>query len=249
MLKKLFVAGAAIASASAWAAYTQARTLWQSWGIDPAEVAKALPGDELVSEPQAVDTRVLEIAAPPDKVWPWLLQLGYGRAGWYSYDRLDMEHPSADRIMPEFQSLAVGDIVPTDPRGGLEVKTLDPGKALVLYIDRDLAKRQWTTADVAGTPANLRAGGTALDRAMAGDFAASWAVVLEPTDSGTRLVERLRLRMEPAPARTMPPFVRSMVLFGMFVMIRRQMLGIRDRVEGRPIKHRRFTTAVAPKPA
>lgn len=247
MLRKVLVVGAAIAGASACAGFMRARAMWRTWGVDVLEGAKALPGDELVPDAAAVDTRVLDVAAPPEQVWPWLLQLGYGRAGWYSYDRMDMDRPSADRILPEHQSLAVGDIVPTDPRGGLEVKILDPEHALVLYLDRDVVQRLWgpPSFPAAETPANLRAGGAALDRAMAGDFAASWAIVLVPTASGTRLVERLRLRMESAGGRSLPAPLRSVALFGMFAMIRRQMLGIRDRVEGRPIPRAR----VLPSPA
>jgi len=58
----------------------------RSWGIDPAESAKALPGDEVIADATVVDTRGITIAAPVARIWPWLVQMGYGRAGWYSYD-------------------------------------------------------------------------------------------------------------------------------------------------------------------
>ena len=88
------------------------RPLWKHWGVDPAEAERALPGDDLVPEPTAFDTRGLTIAAPPSAVWPWLVQMGYGRAGWYSYDAVDTSRKSVVEIHPEWQSLAVGD---TDP--------------------------------------------------------------------------------------------------------------------------------------
>jgi len=221
-----------------------------------------LPGDDLVGEAQEVDTRGIDIAAAPDAVWPWLLQMGYGRAGWYSYDQLDMNHPSADRILPEFQALSVGDLLPTDPGGGFEVKVVEPGHALVAYIDRPLVAAQrgphaGQGGEAAGSgpepeavgienaSANVRATGAYLDRAVTGDFAASWAFVLEPHNGTTRLIERFRARMD-APAAVsgkqvkIPAFARGLLGFGVFVMVRRQMLGIRDRVEGRPIRRPRF---------
>ena len=74
---------------------------------------------------------------------------------------------------------------------------------------------------------------------MPGDFQASWTFVLEPTSGGTtRLIERFRGRMEPVDGRPAPPAIAGKALvFGLFVMVRRQMLGIRDRAEGRPIRH------------
>jgi hypothetical protein len=258
VLRKLFIAGAAIASASAYAGFVSARTIWRSWGIDPEEAARALPGDDLVVEPKAVDTRGIDIAASPEQVWPWLLQMGYGRAGWYSYDQLDMDHPSLDRIAPELQTLAVGDILPTHPGGGFAVKVIEPTHALVVYSDRDLVNAQAAAKPAEGLESaspNVRATGAYLDKAMTGDFAASWAFVLEPKpNGGTRLIERFRASME-APSKaqgravSIPGFAFSMLGFGVFVMIRRQMLGIRDRVEGRTIRQRRLTVSPAPKPA
>jgi hypothetical protein len=244
MIKRLFIVGAAVTSAAAWAGFVAARSLWRTWGVDADEATTSLPGDDLVPEPSAVDTRGIDIAAPPEAVWPWLVQMGYRRAGWYSYDQLDMDHPSLDRIEPALQSLAIGDILPTHPGGGFEVKALEPERALVVYSDRALAEAQAATAGsgIETASANVRATGATLDRAMAGEFAASWAFVLQPRDGGTRLVERFRITVEPGakPDRStsIPPFVFRMLGFGVFVMLRRQMLGIRDRAEGRPIRRR-----------
>ena len=80
----------------------------RTWGIDPSEAAKPLPGDELVPLPTAIETRGLTIDAPPDAVWPWLVQMGFGRGGWYSYDQLDMAGTSAARLNPEGMSALAG---------------------------------------------------------------------------------------------------------------------------------------------
>lgn len=241
MLKRLFVIGATAASIGAAIGYIKARAAFRTWGVVPEEATKPMPGDDLVAEAEAIDTRGIDIGAPPEEVWPWLVQMGYGRAGWYSYDELDMDRPSAETIIPELQKIEVGDVFPTHPGGGFEVKVVEPGKALVLYSDRELVKAQ---AEAAGAgletaSTNVRATGAYLDASMPGDFQASWAFVLEPRpEGGTRLIERFRGRMEPVEGRPAPPAIAGKaLLFGLFVMVRRQMLGIRDRAEGRPISH------------
>jgi hypothetical protein len=173
--------------------------------------------------------------------------MGYGRAGWYSYDELDMDRPSADRIVPELQELEVGDLLPTHPGGGFEVRIVEPEKALVVYADRALVEAQAEAAKAKGeslatASTNVRATGIYLDKSMPGDFQASWAFVLEARPEGdTRLIERFRGHMELPAEPTTPPLAPAIaakaLLFGLFVMVRRQMLGIRDRVEGRPISH------------
>lgn len=105
-----------------------------TWGATPAEVAARMPGDDLVPHPSFDATRAITIAAPPDAVWPWLVQAGTGRAGWYSYDLVDnLGRRSADRIIPELQDLAVGGIVPLTPSGrlGLRVHALDAPRSMV----------------------------------------------------------------------------------------------------------------------
>jgi len=140
MLKRIVV-GSTIAAAG-WAAFYTASRWYASWGADPAEAGRELPGDDLVPDAARVDTRGITIAARPSAVWPWLVQMGYGRAGWYSYDRLDMRGRSADEIHPEWQALAVGDVLPTDSGGGFVVRALDPERALVAFIDSDLVAEQ-----------------------------------------------------------------------------------------------------------
>jgi hypothetical protein len=83
------------------------------WGATDAEVAAAMPGDELVLHASFAATRAITVAVPPEDVWPWILQLGTGRAGWYSYDLFDnAARPSADLILPQFQAIRTGDWVP-----------------------------------------------------------------------------------------------------------------------------------------
>lgn len=227
-------AGAAGAAAYAFAV----RPWWRSWGVDPAATDLALPGDDLVPDPSVTETRSIEIGAPPDAVWPWLVQMGYNRAGWYSYDVVDMKGASVDAIVPELQQLAVGDMVPNAPDTAFEVKVVEPGRALVLFADEKLVQSQVEAARakkeageaVEETPANLKAAGKMMP-SMPG-FAASWAFVLEPLDEGrrTRLAERLRVRME-APAGPASMIAGEAFGFGVFAMVRKQMLGIRDRAE------------------
>src|SRR4029453_14646004 len=100
---------------------------WQHrWGATNEEVHRAMPGDDLLPE-GASTTRAITIAAPPEQVWPWLVQLGYGGAGWYSYDWIDNDaQPSADRIIPELQQLQVGDQILMLPGMGPRVREVEP---------------------------------------------------------------------------------------------------------------------------
>jgi hypothetical protein len=101
------------------------------WGATDAEVAMTLPGDELVPG-AAVTTRAVTIDAGRDEVWPWLVQLGWGRAGWYSYDWIDNDgRASLDHIAPDLQHLAVGDRILMTPDMGFEVRSIDADRTLV----------------------------------------------------------------------------------------------------------------------
>lgn len=108
---------------------------WQlTWGAAAAEVARSLPGDEVVQEPTFEATRAITIAATPEQIWPWLLQVGVKRAGWYSYDMLDnLGRPSALEIIPELQQVAVGDVMGMSPDGlkGVEVLDLDLPRSMM----------------------------------------------------------------------------------------------------------------------
>src|SRR5215207_9314743 len=100
--------------------YAALYRLGQSWGASAQEQRQPLPGDELLANATAWTTHAITIGAPPAAVWPWPVQMGWGRAGWYTYrwvDRLlfPANGPSADRILPEHQRLAIGDQVPDGP--------------------------------------------------------------------------------------------------------------------------------------
>lgn len=207
---------------------------WRSWGVEPAEAAKPLPGDEIVTGGVTAETRGITIEAPASAVWPWLVQMGFGRAGWYSYDAVDMRGSSAGRVLPEHQSLAVGDIVPTHPGGGFVVKDIEPERHLVLYLDSEMVRAQAEEAAAinAESPANLRMTGAFMEQGQPTDFTASWAFVLEPVGpTRTRLVERFRVRFGTADDKPWTKATLPLMGFGVFLMMRKQLLGIRDRAE------------------
>jgi hypothetical protein len=112
---------------------------WQRhWGATAAEREGAMPGDDLLPDADAVATRAIGIPVPPERVWPWIAQIGQDRGGFYSYtpieNALGAGIRNADRIHQEWQHRAVGDRVPGDSRGRVawEVVRLDPGRAMVL---------------------------------------------------------------------------------------------------------------------
>jgi hypothetical protein len=136
------------------------------WGATSAEAYGPLPGDATVPDPAYQCTHALTIDAPVEQVWPWLIQIGQDRAGFYSYDWLErwagMEVWNADRIVPRWQSLEVGDTVGLTPRIRIEVVAVEKDRWLVFDM------QQWAPA--------------------------SWAFILEPIDSrSTRLVIRMRI--------------------------------------------------------
>jgi hypothetical protein len=214
-----------------WLAYL--RPLHDTWGVDPEETGRALPGDDLVPDATLVETRGIAIDARPEDVWPWLMQMGYGRGGWYSYDQMDNSGRSADRVMAELQDLSVGDIMPTWPGGGFKVAAMDDGRSLSLYLDSDLVKEQQRAAQTKGTAgasAGVKVAGGMGGTAMP-DFRASWTFVLVPVDDGTRtrVVERLRAwTPKPSPAHKV---ALPMFGVGVFLMTRKQLLGLKARVE------------------
>lgn len=94
-------------------------------------------GDIQVTLPGYEATLGVTIDTAPAAIWPWLMQMGYRRGGLYSYDWLDrlfgyLDRPSADRILPQWQHLRVGDVIPIGRGGGFPVKAIDPGRSLVL---------------------------------------------------------------------------------------------------------------------
>jgi hypothetical protein len=212
----------------------KARQESQTWGLDAADQTRELPGDDLVTAPDHVETRSLVIDAMPATVWPLLTNMGYGRAGWYSYPILDRawrpmgaaSGRGGAGTTPAMESLAVGDRVPTHPDGGLVAKVVEPDRALVLYLD-DAVLRDQVEQEASDGSQAARKALDQMDEMPA--FGISWAFVLEPEPGGrTRLVERVRMHMDVSGGqkRALP-----IMGLGLFAFIRQQMLGIKRRVE------------------
>jgi hypothetical protein len=141
------LAGAASLAAVGLLCGPALRRMMLEWGATAQEAARALPGDELLPDPDLVATRAITIAAPPAAVWPWLVQIGIGRAGAYSYDWLDrlfgLDVRSTRRIVPELQDLCVGDVIPVANDGtGLRVRLIE--RERVLGASTDDGTWAWT---------------------------------------------------------------------------------------------------------
>jgi hypothetical protein len=197
----LTVAAAAVAVAGERLYRRHLRDWALTWGATPDEVKRPLPGDELLDRADIVATRAIEIDAPPSAIWPWLVQMGPGRAGAYTYDWIEnlfgLNMHSADRIVPEWQRLAVGDVVRA-PRGGpsIRVEILEPERILS-------------------------------NRSEAGDWV--WTFALEPQNGSTRLISRNRIAMRGSSAgQRLGMLVMEP---GSLVMERKMLLGIKKRAE------------------
>ena len=206
-------ATAAIAAAGGYAALYR---LGQTWGATRQERRRALAGDELLPDARAFTTHAITIATPAHHVWPWLLQMGWGRAGWYTYrwvDRLlfPANGPSANQILPEHQRLQAGDQIPDGPPAAdcwFTVERLEPDRLLVLRSTRHL-------------PASWR------QRGLAMEWIWSWHLS-EPTPGHTRLVQRNRLRLDPAWFER--AFLATIVPAD-FIMARSHLRGLRRRAQ------------------
>jgi hypothetical protein len=230
---------AALAVAAAAAGYVLAvRPRLLHWGATAQEASGPLPGDELVPTARLQSTRAVNIAALPAVVWPWLLQLGSGRGGMYSYDALEnavgLGMHSADRILPEFQQLSVGDTIPLAPGAGIPVRRLEPGAVLALGGTMDPRTGHITghiTDHITGHPA-VEGRRLAVPRLDLG-----WTFVLPPLAArSTRLLSRTRYDYSPLPLGIPLRVVLEPL---QFLMERRMLLGIRSRVERRRPRSRR----------
>jgi hypothetical protein len=186
-----------------------ARPRMDRWGSTAEERARPLPGDELVPEAEQ-QTHAIKIDAPPESVWPWLVQMGQGRAGFYSHDRLERlvgaNIRNVDEIRPEWQQLEVGDLVRTyrplprfEPLGWL-VAQIEPARVLVVHEPE--------RADV---------------------ISSSWAFVLQSEGDGTRLLSRWRFRRRGLTHRLFKLFVFDPAHF---IMETGVLHGIKRRAEG-----------------
>jgi hypothetical protein len=117
------------------------------WGTTPADLSRVMAGDGLLDNATYSGTMAVVVNAKPAHIWPWLVQIGYQRGGLYSYDWLDrlfgyLDRPSATRILPEFQHLAVGDTIPLGRGPSWPVAVIEPNRALVLDM-RNLGGFDW----------------------------------------------------------------------------------------------------------
>jgi hypothetical protein len=177
------------------------RTPVLTWGATEEEAGRSLPGDELLEDPAVVSTRAITIDAPPPAVWPWLVQMGSGRGGAYTYDWIEnlfgLGMHSAERINPEWQNLAVGDVIPgRESLQGMRVEVLDPERALVTRSE---------------------------------DGTWVWAFVLEDLGGRTRLLSRNRIAM-PDPSLG-DRIGMAVMEPGSLVMERKMLHGIKERAE------------------
>ncbi len=134
-----------------------ARPYQLRWGATAQEIQRAMPGDELQPSPDFLATRAITIHGTPEQIWPWLLQMGYGRAGFYGYDIFEnLGSPrglrSAETILPELQRVEVGDPIPISPAGSMVFQAIEPGRYIVWSGTTDYGRFTWALYPVdAGT--------------------------------------------------------------------------------------------------
>ena len=178
------------------------------WGATPEETARSMPGDGIVSSPSFRATRGVTIHGRPEDIWPWLTQMGYGRAGFYGYDLIENAGSrtgirSAGSIHPELQHPKTGNVLPISAVASLVFDSIQPGSYLIWRGDP--------------TPSN-------------GSFL--WA--LYPVDaSHTRLISRIQLRYHWTDRRLLLDLFTE---FADHVAVPKILLGIKGRVEGLPMQ-------------
>jgi hypothetical protein len=203
------------------------RRLGRRWGATEDEVHRSLRGDDLVPHPMVETMHAITIQAPAVAIWPWLVQMGYDRGWWYTDARWyrlfetalwkAKPHTSADRIIPEFQHLAIGDSVPDGPPGTafFTVAALEPQRVLALYS---------TTHLLFMAPASVRNNPRV---GLYGEF--SWVFMLHEKEEGvTRLIVRTRASYGP---RLFRMLTLPLLYPGDFLMARMMLRGIKQRVE------------------
>jgi hypothetical protein len=208
-----------IAQAAAMIVYLRRlRPLFLRWGATDEEMVRDLPGDEIVTSSGPSTTNAITIDAPPSLVWPWLVQMGPGRAGAYTYDWVEnlfkLNMHSADRIVPEWQHMEVGDTFPMGPNGpSLGVVSIEPERSLVLAYP---------------------------------DGTWSWSFLLEPVEGErTRLITRNRMPVH----RPADRIRLELMLPGAFLMMRKMLLGIRERAERLAREQARSPEKLDPRPS
>jgi len=212
----LAAAGAALAGAAAW---TALRPRVLTWGATAEEAQRPLPGDELIAAPLYVTTRGITVHAPAAAVWPWLVQLGQNRGGFYSYDFLEnlmgLDIHNADVLHPEWQDLKPGeDYLTLDPEATMKmtIAVMEPERAFVV--------RSGAPGEPPQPPGDF----------FKGELAWTWGFYLVPQDDD---VTRLIIRSRAAWATTRGARAAQPILLEPmhFIMEERMLRGIRDRAE------------------
>lgn len=198
--------------------YAGLQWLGRTYGSTPQERRRPMPGDDVVRHPQTVANHAITIPAPPECVWPWLVQVGWHRGGWYTARWVDAlmfpdNSPSAGRLLPEYQRLDVGDFVPDGPpetECGFVVREVRPAADLVLYSTSHLPL-SWRTRGLAR-------------------ISWTWSFVLTPVETRSGLGTRLAFRWR---ARTSPWWLTTganlVLIPADFVMSRDMLRGLRRR--------------------
>jgi hypothetical protein len=213
---------AVAAAALLVAGYGALQWLGRTYGATPEERRRVLPGDDLCVAPHGTTTHAITIDAPPERVWPWLVQTGWGRGQWYTarwVDRLLFPDngPSADRLVPEWQDLKVGDRIldgPPEAHCAFVVRLLEPNRHLVLHSSEHLP------------PGWAERFGASIDW--------SWAFVLAPWPGNrSRFILRSRVRLQP---RWVERFYVGAVVPADFVMSRQMLRGVKARAESTTVE-------------
>jgi len=193
------------------------RRWYSHWGMSVEEARAPLPGDEYVPQPRSEVNAAVTVHARPEKVWPWFVQIGCQRAGWYSYDLLDNGGtPSAERILPEFQHLAVGDTIKAMPTGSF-------GFPVAAFIPNEFLTLGGTLDTKSGQPADPRNPPPAF-------FSGDQTFVLQAMPDGTTRL-KFRMRTDWNPSFGLNLAYRGFMEPISFVMGRRMLAGIKSRAE------------------
>jgi hypothetical protein len=218
MFKKMSLGLAALIAVAVTIYVRLLRPWYLRWGATDEEVVQHMPGDEEISHANFQSTRAITIKARASDIWPWLVQMGQGRGGFYTYAWLEnlagLRISNADQILPEFQHVQVGDSMPLEPGGsGFRVAEIKPNQLLVLIV-------RATDSGVLGTVMKQAHGGS------------TWVYQLrELDDERTRLIVRWRACFKPALKTPMLVLIRLLLAPIEFVMERGMLLGIKQQAE------------------
>ena len=195
------------------------KPLRDRWGLTKAEALRALPGDELVKEPKSVFSHGIKINAPASFVWPWVVQMGKDRAGFYSYEALEnlagLNIYNADTILEEYQNPKEGDIIPFGPDTGYPIAVYDEGRALVIENCDDLDTKTIYDPQI-GHPENF--------------LHISWLWYVEPLDKErSRFISRNRVNFRNSFSNRLKISILAEPM--VFAMDRKMCLGIKRRAE------------------